>query len=67
MTEGQRQHALALCDLILATAAKLQADLREAKEVIEGERETMALLPLPSAEETKSIKVANCVLQQETK
>ena len=37
MTEDQRRHALALCESILATAAKLQADLRAAAEVIEAE------------------------------
>jgi hypothetical protein len=35
MTEEQRQHALALCARILETAAKLEADLRAAKKVIE--------------------------------
>jgi hypothetical protein len=37
MTEEQRQHALALCDRILETAAKLQADLQGAAQVIEEE------------------------------
>lgn len=34
MTEEQRRLALTLCDRILETAAKLQADLAEAKDVI---------------------------------
>jgi hypothetical protein len=37
MTDEQRQRALALCDRILETAAKVQADLQGAKAVIEGE------------------------------
>jgi hypothetical protein len=37
MTDQQRQQALALCDRILDTAAKLQADLHAAAEVIEEE------------------------------
>jgi hypothetical protein len=44
MTEEQRQHALALCDRILETAAKLQADLQAAKGVIE---EEMEAAPVP--------------------
>ncbi len=37
MTEEQRRDALALCDRILETAARAQADLREAKAVIDDE------------------------------
>lgn len=37
MTERQRRQALVVCGRILETAAKLQADLREAKAVIEKE------------------------------
>jgi hypothetical protein len=39
MTEAQRQLALTFCDRILETAAKLQADLQQAADVIEEEIE----------------------------
>jgi hypothetical protein len=42
MTDEQRRQALALCDRILETAAKVQADLQEAKAVIEEEMEKQA-------------------------
>jgi hypothetical protein len=40
MTENQRQQALTLCDRILETAAKLQAELQMASDVIEQEIES---------------------------
>lgn len=49
MTEDQRQHALALCGRILETAAKVQADLREAKKVIKEEMGVLPLTAIPEA------------------
>ena len=51
MTEDQRRQALALCDRILETAAKLQADLQQTKKEIELESRQIepdrAYNPLP--------------------
>lgn len=51
MTEEQRKIALSLCDRILQTAARLQADLRATSTVIEEEIE-FASRTTPSREET---------------
>ena len=49
MTEEQRRNALALCDRILETAAKVQADMRDAKKVLD-EMETYCHRPvIPAA------------------
>lgn len=52
MTEEQRKLALDLCDRILQTAARLQADLKTAAAVIEDEIERAC--PPPAIREEAS-------------